>query len=327
MNLPTGPVDNFLHQQVPASVWHYTSVAGLEGILSSNTVWATDARYTNDTTEFIHAKDIALGYLDRLTPADKFETSARDHVRNAVIEAFNNGALSTSITEVYLASFSAEGDLRGQWNIYGNNSQGISLAFDLRSVRPPREYGIAATVAPCIYDLREKERVIAGALSHLMDYTAKSLRRVSDKQAVANDIKTYEIIQRIYGQPESKQDFLATMDEQHRAAIRQVAIDTNYDLLRIAAHCKHHSFAEEKEWRLALLRPVNKPLGHIVIEHRDPDNKPYIASNLFQESGKLPITKVILGPLCTKIDKIGEILKQNGYDIPVEKSAMPLRGR
>lgn len=294
--------------------------------MSSNTVWATDARYTNDTTEFIHAKDIALGYLDQLTPVDQFETSARDHVKNAVIEAFSNGALSKSVTEVYLASFSTDGDLKSQWNMYGNNGQGVSLAFDLRSVRPPREYGIAATVAPCIYDLREKDRVIAGALSHLMDYTAKSLRSASDQQAVANDIKKYEIIQRIYGQPKSKQDFLAVMNEQHRAAIWKVAKDTNYDLLRIAAHCKHHSFAEEKEWRLALLRPVNKPLGHIVIEHRNPGNKPYIASNLFQKSGKLPITKVILGPLCTKIDEISEILKQNGYDIPIENSAVPLRG-
>jgi len=36
---------------VPELLYHYTDSAGLQGILESRTLWATDIRYLNDETE------------------------------------------------------------------------------------------------------------------------------------------------------------------------------------------------------------------------------------------------------------------------------------
>jgi len=48
------PVEELFSMPIPERVWHYTTLVGLEGILTSGMMWATDARFTNDRTEFVH---------------------------------------------------------------------------------------------------------------------------------------------------------------------------------------------------------------------------------------------------------------------------------
>jgi hypothetical protein len=229
------------------------------------------------------------------------------------------------VTEIYLASFSAIADLKSQWDMYADQSRGVSLAFNLASVRPPREFAIAATVGPCLYTQDEKVRIVEAALRHFLNTSATLLRYSSSRQRVAGDLRTYQVIQRIGGLIPSREDFLELMREKQTEVLALAKKFTDFDLLRIAAHCKHEGFREEKEWRLALSRLVNKPLGVIQLKYRGPKNVPYVASNLFQDSGRLPITRVMLGPLCNAEKVISEILKATGYDIPIEKSSIPLR--
>ena len=39
-------------------LWHYTTAEGLKGILSDQTLWATDYRYLNDESEITYSKTI-----------------------------------------------------------------------------------------------------------------------------------------------------------------------------------------------------------------------------------------------------------------------------
>jgi hypothetical protein len=50
---------------------------------------------------------------------------------------------------------------------------------------------------------------------------------------------------------------------------------------------------------------------------------PYIAHNLF--SNKLPLVRVKAGPMCESIEQINALLMRYGYDVPVERSAIPIR--
>jgi hypothetical protein len=59
-------INDFLSMSIPPDVWHYTNLSGFEGILSSSRVWATEAHHTTDKTEFIHARDVAVRYLERV---------------------------------------------------------------------------------------------------------------------------------------------------------------------------------------------------------------------------------------------------------------------
>jgi hypothetical protein len=45
---------------MPSSVFHYTDAAGLLGILSSETLFATDYRYLNDSTEAALIRELLL---------------------------------------------------------------------------------------------------------------------------------------------------------------------------------------------------------------------------------------------------------------------------
>jgi hypothetical protein len=99
---------------------------------------------------------------------------------------------------------------------------------------------------------------------------------------------------------------------------------TSFDLLRIASHCKDNSFHQEAEWRLALPHTKGKPMKQMEVLHRGSDNAiPYAAHNLF--SDKLPLVRVKVGPIVEDTDQIQTLLKQYGYDVPVSKSAIPLR--
>jgi len=86
-------VDVLCGQPMADLLWHYTTGAGLRGILEKNLLWATDVRYMNDESELNYpvslldeAFDEALGRLpDDLTKSwisglrqqlERFETIA-----------------------------------------------------------------------------------------------------------------------------------------------------------------------------------------------------------------------------------------------------------
>src|ERR1700744_2878125 len=96
-------IENFFNTSIPQEVWHYTSIAGLEGILSSGAVWATEAHYTTDPSEFIHARDVALGFLKAIEPKDEHVAYARQATIDTLIHDFESGTLSPAQTEVFVA--------------------------------------------------------------------------------------------------------------------------------------------------------------------------------------------------------------------------------
>jgi hypothetical protein len=68
MSSTGSPIKTLLNTKIPAEVWHYTTLPALEGILSSGKIWATDVRFTNDKTEFIHGRAIVNEYLNSIKP-------------------------------------------------------------------------------------------------------------------------------------------------------------------------------------------------------------------------------------------------------------------
>jgi hypothetical protein len=48
----------------PKALYHYTSQAGLIGIVKSMKLWATSIRYLNDSREYNHDRDLLLSVID-----------------------------------------------------------------------------------------------------------------------------------------------------------------------------------------------------------------------------------------------------------------------
>jgi hypothetical protein len=318
-------IDNFLSTPIPPEIWHYTSLAGFEGILSSGRVWATEAHHTTDATEFVHARDVAARYLEHFAPKNDSEAQASQAAKKTLFHAFDEGgALAPLQTEIFLASFCATDDLKSQWMEYADGGRGVSLSFDLRHVRPPVEIGSAVTFAPCLYEMEEKERMLEDALSDWVNKISELHTNTRSKPWAAERLRDWQLVDRVFGLPFDKAALLASNEQEFHSELHQSLTRTSFDLLRIASHCKDLAFRQESEWRLALPHTKGKPMTGLEVLHRGTNGAiPYLAHNLFAE--RLPIVRVKTGPICENVDQIETLLKQHGFDVPIERSAVPIR--
>ena len=148
----------FFHTQIPQERWHYTSLEGLEGILRSGKMWATEARFTNDKTEYIFARQVASDCLKSLKASGRLATETNFALN--ILSQREKGVCSPFFAGRIIASFSAAEDLKSQWIEYGRSHTGVSIAFDLRDVRPSFEVDTALTLAPCIYEKHDQEGLV-----------------------------------------------------------------------------------------------------------------------------------------------------------------------
>lgn len=112
-------IQDFFDTPVPHELWHYTTVDALNGIVSSGKVWATEARFTSDPTEYIFLRDVVTEFLN--TQKERLDSVGLD--ATAVMELmdihYEKGILSPRFADVFIASFSAAEDLKSQWIDYG----------------------------------------------------------------------------------------------------------------------------------------------------------------------------------------------------------------
>ena len=323
MTEANNPIEEFLSQEIPDEVWHYTSLPALRGIISSGRVWATEARFSNDKTEFVHARDIAAGILPTLYVDGHFPGMPIDDLTKMLNKAFDEGALSPLENQIYIASFSAAPDLLSQWSQYASASQGVSIGFDLRGIRPPTALDIGVTLAPCLYEDAAQGRLIKTALEHFTNAVLSLDHQSQDPVWMKAQVASWNAIHR---PPFERAAFEWQLQQDMKNQLLGAFRRTLYDLLRVASHCKNPGFVQEQEWRLALPIPTRRPPTHNTILYRGASGKiPYLAFDFFRTDNRLPITQVMTGPLCAKVDEIAEILTANGYSVPIVPSSIPLR--
>lgn len=106
----------------PTTLWHYTDVAGLSGILSSSTLHLGDARCLNDRTERSYGVTVVEQAL-KTAIAEGDETGLL-----ARVDGYMDHDLSR--TDLYLCSFSATSESLSQWQRYGADCRGYCIGFN-----------------------------------------------------------------------------------------------------------------------------------------------------------------------------------------------------
>jgi hypothetical protein len=162
-------LSDVLNRAIPSKLWHYSSVQGFQGIVASKAIFATDVRFLNDRTEFIHAREIAAQVIAETGEYGANHFPAREYSRKAVDLAFDSGNLSPDRLQVFVASFSEAEDQLSQWRGYSQGSSGVSLSFNLTTLRPPAHIDTLVTFAPCIYKPEEKKAILRGALASFVE--------------------------------------------------------------------------------------------------------------------------------------------------------------
>ncbi len=150
-------VDRLIEQRPNQIVYHYTSPAGLLGILKTKTLWATSHFHLNDTLEFSRATDLF-----------------RVELANA---SFNEPELKLfdSLTErmkqqFFVASFSEHDDLLSQWRAYCQNGTGYALGFAQDNPIFSSATDNAFNLIRCEYDSDEQQKLCRVLIAEFRDF-------------------------------------------------------------------------------------------------------------------------------------------------------------
>lgn len=261
------------------TLYHYTTLKGLLGIVSSRCLWASDIRYMNDSAEMKHAGD--------LIKKDVARRIAEGHPNPKLLNQFQYwvGHRIDQGHMFFSASFRSNGNLLSQWRGYSTHGKGVSIGFDpaliLECARAQ-----SFQVARCVYVPQEQERLV-GLVVDAMEILAEEHGECTDPAVRPPDQSYYDSFERVES-----------------------------DLLRIAAVLKHPSFQEEEEWRV--VSPVLTDFAQAPIRFREGTSMlvPYLEFPLTAApDASLALEHLFLGPspnINISMNSLELYLAQNG---------------
>ena len=135
------------------TLYHYTSLGGLLGIIGSRVLRASDIRYMNDSAELRHTLDLLNKQVTRRI------LGGVDHpeAMNAFLDWLSRRIVSGPM--LFGASFRANGNLLSQWRGYSTHGKGVSIGFDPQEIAR-RAAAQGFSVGRCIYDPDVQARLI-----------------------------------------------------------------------------------------------------------------------------------------------------------------------
>jgi DUF2971 family protein len=319
-------------------LFHYTTAGGLEGILGTQTLWATHARYLNDTSEMTAFSDRLPEFLGPavdagIEPLLKFQANQKFLVqlggREKLVEHLTreaSGAIYAALLgspdtapyiEPYIISFCttdkprvSEHGLLSQWRGYGRDG-GYALVFDTAR--------LDALLA------EEAGRWTWGLSGGDVVYSTASAEEV--RQELGNEIDA--IKGAIVTYLASSGSSLASLEPMYEA------------ITQCVSRYKHWGFEEEHEVRIVAI-PANQSniqemrrLGHVVSEiprHTFLRNGTTVRCvHLFEgltsiPSKTLPIKRIIVGPHVDKEKRRRALdirLQHLGLDVRTSVSEIP----
>ena len=103
------------------TIYHYTSISGLIGIIETQSIYCTNINFLNDKKEFKYGVNLIKKVIDKLQK-ENFEISVLEMVSKHIDKIYKG--------ERYVTCFSKNGDLLSQWRAYTNQGKGVSIGFD-----------------------------------------------------------------------------------------------------------------------------------------------------------------------------------------------------
>ena len=141
-------------ESFPTTVYHYTSLEGFVGIVSSRSVWMTEFAYLNDRREVRYGLDLLLETVNAL-----LEIAPDANVRD-LLSTWKE-KLGGAKNRICIASFSGDDDSLSQWRAYGP----IAVGFPVRSLSLHVDQG---RLQPVDYDLTSQKKLVEIYVHHLV---------------------------------------------------------------------------------------------------------------------------------------------------------------
>jgi len=156
--------------ECPSELFHFTDAAGLLGILTKRTIWASFVESLNDSSEIQYGVALARTILQN-EPADV------DAGFRATVVTFLDPAVADSVFRVewrpFVVSFCERVDLAVHWLHYGRDGTGYALGFDQGIEQPPFElFRIVYDAAEQSAQIQSLTRAMFAALQDVSRGTA-----------------------------------------------------------------------------------------------------------------------------------------------------------
>jgi hypothetical protein len=255
-------LNEVLSQTPPDILYHYTDQDGLLGIIKNREIWASHHQCLNDTQEFLHAKSLIGKVIDERKSGVDCETlNLLDEMKSTL-----EGVRGNEEVNLFVASFSENGDSLSQWRAYGGQAAGFALGFNGPEIKRilPQKFNLVR----CIYEAAKQQEVAEALVS--------------------------EVIGKIHP------------NELVGAANRRMEIELfpRTTLHRFALIFKDQKFKDEKEWRIVSRHPLMEGLpsdsDRDVLRFDCRAGKsmliPYWKIRLHEPHKMLPLQDVFVGP-------------------------------
>ena len=128
-----------------ATLYHYTSLPGLMGIIQSRKLRASDVRYMNDSTELTYALNLLRDAIESRKNANEAEQRILSAFSVWLRDQINTGPM------LFSASFRESGNLLSQWRGYSTHGKGVSLGFNPAAVQKLADQQVFS-LGKCIYE-------------------------------------------------------------------------------------------------------------------------------------------------------------------------------
>ncbi|MGN6365835.1 DUF2971 domain-containing protein [Asticcacaulis taihuensis] len=138
-------------------------------IVKNNSLWATEIRYFNDSSELSHTSALLSSLI-----LQREKSEVLDQFRNWSLDRIQNGNL------LFIGCFTENGNLLSQWRGYCPPGKGVSLGFApnmiINSARIQK-----FEIGRCIYDIKQQINILTEILVAIenaaKDYNPESQKR------------------------------------------------------------------------------------------------------------------------------------------------------
>ena len=194
---------------LPPGFFHYTSAAGLFGIVTSRILRASNFAYLNDSTEIRYGesvvREVLAGYVSDATGLEKM----------ALVVTLQAVEKITANIAFYLSCFCTESDLLSQWRGYGTSAGRFCIGFS----------------SSALYNETQRLELRPGKVIYARDQQVAKIKPVIDRALVA------------------VREASALSQQEQKECMKGICSELFMRLIWELCFFKHPGFAEEKEWR------------------------------------------------------------------------------
>lgn len=159
-----GPETLRISSNPPSVLFHYTSHAGLLGIIQSGGMYLSDARFLNDSSELHYGVEVMVAALKRKAGSSALLAGRVDEILRLLGGNPSRGDGPVSDMRFYVASFCEDGNLLSQWRAYSGPWSGCSIGFDSARLDPDR-----SQLRRVLYDREEQDALADLAVDACID--------------------------------------------------------------------------------------------------------------------------------------------------------------